>query len=241
MKDKKVGVVIPCYKLEVNSSSETFFSFINYRPNYHLCFLDDFVNTDVRLILEQFNLNMSPNVSVFKPHVKGERKLEVLRQAILSLSDNQELNLDYIGFLDSDLSTNLYNFEELVEVMEMSNYKIVSGDMVTEVTPVSYSKTSHTFSIILDYFQRIFSKEDKTTEQYGIKVIHRDVISELFREKFTSTRVFEATLHSRLEKYYGRRIHQMIYEKSLEENQSYGYAATIKDTFRRKASMFNIT
>ena len=42
-------------------------------------------------------------------------------------------DLDYIGFLDADLSTDLADFDDLVKTIEHSDFKIVSGSRIARM------------------------------------------------------------------------------------------------------------
>ncbi len=125
-----VGVVIPCYNEEKRLSSTEFRDFAHKNLGYHLCFVNDGSTDNTLKVLHEIKDTSKLNISIFNCKVNGG-KAEAVRQGMLHLS--QDLQFDYLGYLDADLSTNFSDFDDLVETLEKSQFKIVSGSRMSRM------------------------------------------------------------------------------------------------------------
>jgi hypothetical protein len=117
---------------------------------------------------------------------------------------NTQADLDYIGFLDADLSTSLIDFDDLVSVIENSSYKIVSGSRISRMGANITKQSSRKLisSMINLIIKKILSLDFKDT-QCGAKVFHKDVIEISFGKKFITKWIFDIEIFRRITLYFG--------------------------------------
>ncbi|MBT8297414.1 MAG: transcriptional regulator, partial [Maribacter sp.] len=113
--------------------------------------------------------------------------------------------LDYIGYLDADLSTDFKDFDELVQTLENSDFKIVSGSRISrmgaDITKESARKIiSMTINFII---QKILGMPFKDT-QCGAKIMDREIVTLMFNKRFTTRWLFDVEIFMRMRKYYGK-------------------------------------
>ncbi len=210
-----VGVVIPCYNEEERLSSAEFKDFAHKNLGYHLCFVNDGSTDNTLAVLQQLKKDNADNISIYNCKQNGG-KAEAVRQGILHLVKDQQL--DYIGFLDADLSTDFRDFDDLVKTIESSDFKIVSGSRIARmganITKESARKIiSMTINLII---QTILGMPFKDT-QCGAKVMDREIASKMFNKKFVTKWLFDVELFMRMKKYYGKsEVKSMICEQPLK-------------------------
>ncbi|MDO6470665.1 glycosyltransferase [Maribacter sp. 1_MG-2023] len=210
-----VGVVIPCYNEEERLLSEQFKEFAHKNLGYHLCFVNDGSTDNTLAVLQKLKKDNPDNISIYNCRQNGG-KAEAVRQGILHLVKDQQL--DYIGFLDADLSTDFRDFDDLVKTIESSDFKIVSGSRIARmganITKESARKIiSMTINLII---QTILGMPFKDT-QCGAKVMDREIASKMFNKKFVTKWLFDVELFMRMKKYYGKsEVKSMICEQPLK-------------------------
>lgn len=210
-----VGVVIPCYNEEERLLSEEFKQFAHKNLGYHLCFVNDGSTDNTLLVLQKLKKDNPDNISIYNCKQNGG-KAEAVRQGMLHLVKDQQL--DYIGFLDADLSTDFRDFDDLVKTIESSDFKIVSGSRIermgANITKESARKLiSMTINLII---QTILGMPFKDT-QCGAKVMDREIASKMFKKKFVTKWLFDVELFMRMKKYFGKTaVKSMICEQPLK-------------------------
>jgi len=210
-----VGVVIPCYNEEERLLSEEFKEFAHKNLGYHLCFVNDGSTDNTLAVLQKLKKDNPDNISIYNCKQNGG-KAEAVRQGILHLVKDQQL--DYIGFLDADLSTDFRDFDDLVKTIESSDFKIVSGSRIARmganITKESARKViSMTINLII---QTILGMPFKDT-QCGAKVMDREIASKMFNKKFVTKWLFDVELFMRMKKYFGKtEVKSMICEQPLK-------------------------
>ena len=210
-----VGVVIPCYNEEDRLSSDQFRNFAYQNLGYHLCFVNDGSTDNTMKVLEELRKGNESNISIYNCEKNGG-KAEAVRQGIQYLMQDEQL--DYIGYLDADLSTDFRDFDDLVKTMETSKFKIVSGSRISrmgaDITKESARKIiSKTINIII---QKILGMPFKDT-QCGAKVMNREIASSMFQKKFITKWLFDVEIFMRMRKHYGKKeATNMICEQPLK-------------------------
>ncbi|MDF4202539.1 glycosyltransferase [Maribacter sp. SA7] len=215
LQKKCVGVVIPCYNEEERLSSEDFKAFAHKNIGYHLCFVNDGSTDNTLSVLRKLKNENPDNISIYNCKENGG-KAEAVRQGMLHLV--KDAQLDYIGFLDADLSTDFRDFDDLVKTIETSDFKIVSGSRIARmganITKESARKViSMTINLII---QTILGMPFKDT-QCGAKVMDREIASKMFNKKFVTKWLFDVELFMRMKKYFGKaEVKNMICEQPLK-------------------------
>lgn len=210
-----VGVVIPCYNEEDRLSSNEFQDFAHKNLGYHLCFVNDGSTDGTLEVLEQLRKGNEDTISIYNCEKNGG-KAEAVRQGVLHLSKDSQF--DYIGYLDADLSTDFRDFDELVQTIENSEFKIVSGSRISrmgaDITKESARKIiSMTINLII---QKILGMPFKDT-QCGAKIMDREIVSNMFNKKFITRWLFDVEIFMRMRKFYGKEnVQQLICEQPLK-------------------------
>ncbi|EAR02309.1 glycosyltransferase [Maribacter sp. HTCC2170] len=210
-----VGVVIPCYNEEERLLTSEFKDFAHKNLGYHLCFVNDGSTDNTLSVLQGLRKGNEDTISIFNCKKNGG-KAEAVRQGVLHLSKDHQL--DYIGYLDADLSTDFRDFDELVQTLENSDFKIVSGSRISrmgaDITKESARKIiSMTINFII---QKILGMPFKDT-QCGAKIMDREIASSMFNKKFITRWLFDVEIFMRMRKHYGKeKVQRLICEKPLK-------------------------
>ena len=197
-----VGVVIPCYNEETRILSKEFTDFVHSNLGYHLCFVNDGSTDNTLEVLQNLAKGREDHISVYNCEKNGG-KGEAVRQGVLHLSRDPQL--DYIGYLDADLSTDFQDFDDLVKTIETSDFKIVSGSrmsrMGANITKESARKIiSKTINLII---RNILGMSFNDT-QCGAKIMDREIANEMFKDKFITKWLFDVEIFMKMRKYYGK-------------------------------------
>lgn len=215
IKERCVGVVIPCYNEEKRLLSKEFTSFIDENSGYHLCFVND-GSTDKTLdVLNNLRNGREDFITIYNCEKNGG-KAEAVRQGMLHMANFKDL--DYIGFLDADLSTDLLDFDDLVSTIEKSNFKIVSGSRITRMgANITKESARKIISLIINFIIRKILSMDFKDTQCGAKIFHRDVIDIAFKEKFITKWLFDVEIFLRIKKHFKiEKAREMMCEKPLK-------------------------
>ncbi len=197
-----VGVIIPCYNEEDRLSGPEFKEFAHKNLGYHLCFVNDGSTDRTLEVLHELRKGHESNISVYDCEKNGG-KAEAVRQGILHMIKDEQL--DYLGYLDADLSTDFRDFDDLVKTIENSDFKIVSGSRISRmganITKESARKViSMTINMII---QTILGMPFKDT-QCGAKIMDREIASTMFNKKFITKWLFDVEIFMRMRKHYGK-------------------------------------
>jgi glycosyltransferase involved in cell wall biosynthesis len=210
-----VGVVIPCYNEEDRLLSTAFLNFIDKNSGYHLCFVNDGSKDNTLQILNKLKEGREDFITVYDCEKNGG-KAEAVRLGMLHMVDHKDL--DYIGFLDADLSTDLTDFDELVTTIENSDYKIVSGSRISRMgANITKESARKIISLTVNFIIRKILSMDFKDTQCGAKIFHKDVINICFRDKFITQWIFDVEIFKRVTHYFGlERAKEILCEKPLK-------------------------
>ncbi|WP_299102555.1 response regulator [uncultured Winogradskyella sp.] len=203
LQERCVGVVIPCYNEEDRLSSKEFLNFIDSNLGYQLCFVNDGSTDKTLEVLNSLKKGRENNILVYDCEKNGG-KAEAVRQGVLHLAKDPQL--DYIGYLDADLSTDFRDFDDLVKTIEDSDFKIVSGSrmsrMGADITKESARKIiSKTINLII---RTILGMPFNDT-QCGAKIMDKDIVNLMFKDKFITRWIFDVEIFIRMRKHYGKK------------------------------------
>ena len=210
-----VGVVIPCFNEEKRLVGKKFINFITKNSGYRLCFVNDGSTDNTAKVLANLREGREDFIKIYNCE-KNEGKAEAVRRGMLYM--NTQTDLDYIGFLDADLSTSLIDFDILVSVMENSKYKIVSGSRISRMGANITKQSSRKLisSVINFIIKKILSLDFKDT-QCGAKVFHKDVIEISFGKKFITKWIFDIEIFRRITLYFGlNKAKEILCEQPLK-------------------------
>lgn len=210
-----VGVVIPCYNEEERLLSEEFLDFVNTNSGYHLCFVNDGSKDNTLNVLKDLQKGREDYITVYDCEKNGG-KAEAVRLGMLHMSKKEDL--DYIGFLDADLSTDLADFDDLVKTIETSDFKIVSGSRISRMgANITKESARKIISLTINYIIRKILSMDFKDTQCGAKIFHKDVIDIAFKEKFVTQWIFDVEIFKRITIHFGlTKAKSMLCEQPLK-------------------------
>ncbi|WP_298363682.1 response regulator [uncultured Lutibacter sp.] len=210
-----VGVVIPCYNEEERLLSTQFLDFVDKHSGYHLCFVNDGSKDNTLEVLHNLRKGRESFITVYNCEKNGG-KAEAVRLGMLHMAKKEDL--DYIGFLDADLSTDLADFDDLVSTIENSDYKIVSGSRISRMgADITKESARKIISLTINYIIRKILKMEFKDTQCGAKIFHKDVINTAFSNKFLTKWLFDVEIFIRIRKQYGlQKAKEILCEKPLK-------------------------
>jgi len=210
-----VGVVIPCYNEEERLLSTEFLNYIEKNTGYHLCFVNDGSKDNTLQVLRNLQKGREDFITVYDCEKNGG-KAEAVRLGMLHMAQKEDL--DYIGFLDADLSTDLADFDDLVKTIENSNFKIVSGSRISRMgANITKESARKIISLTINYIIRKILKMDFKDTQCGAKIFSTDVINIAFSEQFVTQWIFDVEIFKRMTHHFGlNAAKQMLCEQPLK-------------------------
>jgi glycosyltransferase involved in cell wall biosynthesis len=227
-----VGVVIPCYNEGERLLSDKFLSFIDKNSGYYLCFVNDGSKDRTLEVLRELQKGREDFITVYDCEKNGG-KAEAVRLGMLHMAAKE--GLDYIGFLDADLSTDLAGFDDLVKTIEHSEFKIVSGSRIARMgANITKGAARKIISLTINFIIRKILSMDFKDTQCGAKIFHKDVINIAFKKKFVTKWIFDVEIFKRMTQYYGlKKAKKMLCEQPLKRwIHTDGSKLTMKDSIK---------
>ena len=215
IQERCVGVVIPCYDEEERLLSEEFINYIDKNSGYHLCFVNDGSKDKTLEVLKTLQKGREDFITVYDCEKNGG-KAEAVRLGMLHMAKKEDL--DYIGFLDADLSTDLADFDDLVKTIETSDFKIVSGSRISRMgANITKESARKIISLTINFIIRKILKMDFKDTQCGAKIFHKDVIEVAFAKKFVTQWIFDVEIFKRMSIRFGlKEAKAMLCEQPLK-------------------------
>ena len=210
-----VGVVIPCYNEEKRLVKKEFTDFIDKNSGYYLCFVNDGSTDKTIEVLNDLRNGREDFITIYN-FKKNEGKAEAVRKGMLLMSKKEDL--DYIGFLDADLSTDLTDFDDLVSTIENSDYMIVSGSRIRRMgANITKESARSVISLTVNFIIRKILSMDFKDTQCGAKIFHKDVIKISFDKKFVTKWIFDVEIFRRITLHFGlKKTKQILCEQPLK-------------------------
>ncbi|UOB19060.1 response regulator [Abyssalbus ytuae] len=232
IREKCIGVVIPCYNEATRLASKEFTDFVDSNLGYYLCFINDGSTDNTLNVLNNLAKGRENYISVYNCE-KNRGKAEAVRQGILFLSKNDQL--DYIGYLDADLSTDFRDFDDLVKIIETSEFKIVSGSRISRMgANITKESARKIISMTINFIiQKILGMNFRDT-QCGAKIMDKDIAQNMFNKPFITRWLFDVEIFMRMKKFYGKEnALKMICEQPLKRwIHANGSKLSIRDSLK---------
>ena len=235
-----VGVVIPCYNEEERLKTTEFLKFVDSNLGYHLCFVNDGSKDNTLNVLNELKKGREDYISVYDCEQNGG-KAEAVRLGMLHLLEDKQL--DYIGFLDADLSTDFNDFDDLVKTISTTEFKIVSGSRMARVGADIHKEGARAIisKTINKIIQTILGIPFNDT-QCGAKILRRDVVEKLFNKKFYTRWLFDVEIFLRMKKIYGNdKAKAYLCEQPLKRwVHEDGSKLSMSDSFKILGQLFQL-
>lgn len=215
IQNRCVGVVIPCYNEENRLKSAEFISFLEKTSGYHLCFVNDGSTDKTMQVLQELQKGREDFISIYDCPENGG-KAEAVRAGLLHLSKFEDL--DYIGFLDADLSTDFQDFDDLVKTIETTGFQIVNGSRISRMgANIAKESARQVISMTINFIiVSILGMPFKDT-QCGAKIMRKELIPIAFEKPFLTKWLFDVEIFMRMKKHFGKnKAQEMICEQPLK-------------------------
>ena len=212
----KTGIIIPCYNEENRLNSTAFIHFINKENSYHLCFVNDGSKDQTISVLKKIQDTNPKKISILNIKKNGGKAAAVRTGARYLQSRG---DIEYIGFIDADLSTDFIDFEKLVNTLKMnSQLNLVFGSRAKNPSKeIKKNNIRAIFSKIIKILVFFVLRLPIQDTQCGAKVFRTSLVPVLFKKMFFSRWLFDIEMFLRMKKYFGKNgtINQ-IYEQPLQ-------------------------
>ena len=211
----KTGIIIPCYNEAKRLNVNAFIEFITTHDSYHLCFVNDGSKDDTLSVLETVQKEARTRVSIVDVK-KNAGKAAAVRSGARYLFNRQDV--DYIGFIDADLSTDFKDFKKLVGTLHNNdNLSLVYGSRGKGDGQIERNVFRNLFSKIVKFIVFLILGLPIEDTQCGAKVFRRNIIPVAYNTKFLTRWLFDVEIFIRLKKHFGKaQIMNRLYEQPLD-------------------------
>lgn len=210
----KTGIIIPCYNEANRLDVSAFNEFIQSHENYHLCFVNDGSKDHTLEVLNKIQREASSQVSIVDVK-KNAGKAAAVRSGARYLYNRTDI--DYIGFIDADLSTDFKDFKKLVDTLQNNDaLTMVYGSRGKSEGQIERNVFRKIFSQIVKLFIFMILGLPIEDTQCGAKVFKRDIIPLAYDKQFLTRWLFDVEIFLRMKKHFGKDIMNRMYEQPLE-------------------------
>ena len=122
-----IGVVIPCYNEAKRLNIEMYNSFIKENDNFTFCFVNDGSQDDTLEIIKRLHGSNIERVLIENLNF-NQGKSEAVRAGLMKLADVD--HLEYIGYMDADLATPLYELQNIRVLLIEKKKQVVFGSRI---------------------------------------------------------------------------------------------------------------
>lgn len=231
----KTGIIIPCYNEANRLQVSIYVKFIQSHNEYHLCFVNDGSSDNTLQVLESIKEQAESQVSIIDIK-KNAGKAAAVRAGARYLYHRKDI--DYIGFIDADLSTDFNDFKKLVETLHNDGkLSFVYGSRGKDIGQIKRTILRSFFSKIIKTIVFLILGLPIADTQCGAKVFKRHIVPVAYNNSFLTRWLFDVEIFIRLKKHFGTNlIMTKICEQSLErwvhvEDSKLGIKDAIKIPF----------
>jgi len=235
----KNGLVIPCYNEADRLNFEAFQDFLDYNPEYILCFVNDGSTDETLAQLQAFQLCQPKRVLVHNMKKNGG-KAEAVRQGMNCLLTNSSvLNL---GFIDADLATGFDDYKRLVNVLKFTGKNMVFGSRKMEgADNIERSAFRKLASNSIGSMIRLIIGMPVKDTQCGAKVFSRLTADYIFSSSFLSRWLFDVEIFIRMKNLFGDRVMDKVEEVALYQwEEVEGSKITFRDSLKFPSQLLEI-
>lgn len=212
----KTGIIIPCYNEEKRLNVTAFLKFIQKENEYHLCFVNDGSKDNTIDTLKKIQSYNTKKVSVIDMK-KNSGKASAVRAGARYLHSRGDI--DYIGFIDADLSTDFEDFDRLLQTLKTSKtLSFVFGSRTKNACDnIKKNGIRAVISKLINILIVCILGLSIQDTQCGAKVFKADLVPVIFNKNFFSRWLFDVEIFIKLKRHYGKeQIMTKIHEQPLQ-------------------------
>jgi len=211
----KTGIIIPCYNEEKRLDVSAFLTFVQNHDTYHLCFVNDGSIDETIKVLRSMQKQVENQISVLNVK-RNVGKASAVRAGARYFYNRKDV--DYIGFMDADLSTDFNDFKKLVATMDKNEaLSMVFGSRRKGECEVKRTGFRNLFSKTIKWIVFLILRLPIEDTQCGAKLFRRSSISIAYSKPFFTRWLFDVEIFIRLKKQFGTaEIMNKLYEQPLE-------------------------
>ncbi|MBW1297934.1 glycosyltransferase [Aquimarina litoralis] len=240
----KTGIIIPCYNEENRLNRQAFINFISQENNYYLCFVNDGSNDNTIGVLKEIQGVNPEKVSIIDMKKNGGKAAAVRAGSRYFYSNNK---IDYIGFIDADLSTDFEDFGDLVKTLEVNNeLNFVFGSRTKNASKaIEKDNIRALISKVINVLIILILGLSISDTQCGAKVYRAELVPIVFTESFLSRWLFDVEIFIRMKRYFGKeKTITSIFEQPLKrwvhmDDSKLGLKDSLEIPYRLVSIWFN--
>ncbi len=242
----KTGIIIPCYNEENRLDTNAFITFINAKNEFHLCFVNDGSKDDTIRVLKEVQETNPEKVSVIDMKKNGGKAAAVRAGARYLHSRG---DIQFIGFIDADLSTDFEDFDGLVQTLQSdTSLNLVFGSRAKNASEgIEKNPLRALFSKMINILIVAILGLSIQDTQCGAKVFRAGIVPVLFNQAFLTRWLFDVEMFIRLKKHMGvSQVMNSIIEQPLKrwvhmDDSKLGAKDALEIPFRLASIWFNYT
>lgn len=213
----KIAIIIPCYEEANRLQKDKYLLFSRQNPNVFFLFVNDGSKDKTLIVLKDLKEKKSENIDVL--NLKNNLgKAEAVRNGINHVLKTKDVQ--YVGFLDADLSTPLTELESLLGfIISHNEIKMISGSRIRKMgAHIERLWIRHYIGrIIATVAGSVILKLPVYDTQCGAKVFDSKLAGDIFRERFVTRWLFDIEIYCRIINNFGRKeALRIIYELPLK-------------------------
>ncbi|MDJ1504334.1 glycosyltransferase [Xanthocytophaga agilis] len=239
-----IGIVIPCYNEASRLKVTEFVQFNKEHMDYVLCFVNDGSKDNTLQQLETLKKACRyPERIEIVTLSQNSGKAEAVRTGINNLLNM--VNIQYIGYLDADLSTSLEEYTYVVDYLSNNSvFSIVCGSRIKRMgADISRETYRHYIGRFIATLISTILRMPFYDTQCGAKVFTRNLAEFCFSKPFVSKWLFDVEIFLRMKIHYGAaNVQQLIYEYPLQRwIHADGSKIGLKDVFYTPLQLLHIS
>ena len=198
----KNGIIIPCYNESSRLDIKSYLDYANNNKDTLLCFVNDGSSDATRATLAELKDIESDNIHVYSLSENGG-KAKAVQEGALYLYNETEV--ETIGFIDADLSTDFNDYQRLVDTFHGNeNIRVVYGSRAeSEGNTIERNPVRALISKIIRLLILFITRLNIQDTQCGAKVFDRELIPTLFTKRFKTRWLFDVEILLRLKQKFG--------------------------------------
>lgn len=201
LEQHNTSIVIPCYNEEKGISYFEYSTFLYNNPEAFICFVNDGSTDNTLEILSVLKSKHESQIHILSLD-ENSGKAEAVRAGIIYC--NQNLQHQYIGYLDADLATTL---EEFIELRNHLQGEVIFsfGSRIRKIGSIIERQNSRFLigRVVATFISNILDIKVYDT-QCGSKLFTREISEELFQKEFISKWLFDVEIFFRMIHLFGK-------------------------------------